>query len=520
MIAKQSGRFPSQASSGLANLSVVHPYDRQPSASRADGLVDSVISMIWRRRAMVIAYTLLTIPLALVYLVCATPLYTSSASLLLQHNALKLLHDGTPEAAAPDNNDFLYTQQRVITSTPVLAAALASPGVRDTAVLRGQTNGLAILRKGVSVDVGKKDQLITVSFDSARPNDGVLLVSAIVNSYMKFNASLRQDSSNEILQALKQEKAQRTAEIVQQSKELLAFGEAHGVSSNDGKGDVNAQRLQALSDALTAARLARVDAQSEFDQITTDLAADPVKAKKVEAFAKSSGTMLPSSADDALIRQQMLALKAKQVELEQTFMPNHPAVVALQRRIDELDIAYAAGVKHRLNAALVREADLQKSFDEQQKVRFERASAQDEYNRRAAEVDGSRKLIEVLDTRIKEAALTEDGGIPSVTTIDPPRASDYPTKPDKARMLLLAMLAGFAAGSAIAIGKEWGQVRVTTQSVSISLGVPVIGELPLLTPQSNAAAHGQPLLIDTSSQVSEACRQLHEALSVAPPVGR
>ena len=526
MLMKHSAQYPDDQSgdhTGRANLSVIQQHAGHgfgPAAHRAEGLIDSLAAMLWKRRKLVAACAALALPVWLVYIVCSTPLYTTSASLLIQPKAVKFLSDGTPQVAAPDNDDYLYTQQRVIGSTPVLAAALASPNVRDIQSLSGHGSALAILRKTLDIEVGKKDQLITISFDSAKPSDGVTLVAAVVDAYTKFNASLRRNSSTEILGVLKEEKAQRDAEYLKQSNDLLTFSEQHRLGSDETHGDVDSQRLQALSDALTAARLERVNAESAYDEVALGLANDPARAKKVNDFLKASGSLLPSSGDDAIIRQEMLALKNRQVELQQTFMPNHPSVMAIQKKIDELDIAYAAGTKHRLDAAKVRETDLQRSFDEQQKIGFERDAQRDEYNRRRGEIERSAKLVETLDNRIKEVALTEDGGIPTVQTIDPPRASDAPTKPEKAKTIVMALIGGLLIGCMLAISKEWGQVRVSTQSVAVTLGVPVLGELPQLSAHSTAAAHGQKLLIDSGSQVSQACRMLHESLIRSEVAGR
>ena len=524
MLMKQSGHYPNQGpniASGLANLSMVqHGSERGQSAHRAEGIIDSLAAMLWKRSKLIATCAALAVPLWTIYLCCSTPLFTAQASLLLQPKAVRFLNDGTQQLAAPDNNDYLFTQQRVITSTPVLAAALASGDVRTLDTLRGRGNALSILRKGIDVEVGKKDQLITISFDTAKPSDGVAIVGAVVDAYCKFNASLRRNSGTEILSVLKDEKAQRDSEYLTQSKDLLAFSEANGLSGDTTHGDVDNQRLHALGDALTAARLERVNAESAYDEVAAALAADPAQAKKVEAFLKTSGSVLPTIGDDTIIREQVLAYKAQQVGLEQAYGSKHPAVLAIQKKIDELGIAYAAGTKHRLNAATVREKDLQKSFDEQQKIGFEREAKQDEYNRRRSELDRSAKLVDMLDNRMKEVALTEDGGIPSVQTIDPPRASDVPTKPEKTKSLAIALIAGLLIGSMLAIAKEWGHLRVSTQSVSIALGVPVLGELPQLTAHSTTAAHGQKLLIDSGSQVTQACRMLHEALQRSETAGR
>jgi capsular exopolysaccharide synthesis family protein len=487
---------------------------------RTDAIIDSIAHILWRQRRLVAVTTVACFCAAAAYLLIATPLYTTTARLLLQRNAPKFIHDGEGQAPVPDNDDYLFTQQQVITSTPVLASALAAPGVRDIAPLRHHTNALAILRKQVDVEVGKKDELVSVSFDSANPADGTLLVNAIVDAYTRFNAGLRRNNNSDILAVLRDEKAQRDSELDAKSKDLLAFAQSHALNETDDKSNVTQQRLEGLTEALSLARLETVNAQSANDEVTLALASDPAREKKVADFLRSSGSILPSSSDDSVIRQQMLALKAQQVDLQQRFMPNHPYLIAIQKRIDELDTAFAAGIIHRLQVAKQREADLQRSFDQQQAIAFDQAQQKAEYDRRSAEVATLQKLVETLDNRIKEVALTEDGGIPSVTVIEPARASDAPTKPESARTLALALIAGVLMGGALALVRDWRDAQGRASEIHVNLGLPVLGELPPLTEEHSQATRDHKILIDSGSHVAEACQMLRAALENTGVEGR
>jgi succinoglycan biosynthesis transport protein ExoP len=514
VLARQNVNLPYRSASSDLSVAVVH------GTPRTDALVDSILHILWRRRRLVVASSIICVLLAGAYLLVATPLYTTTARLMLQRNAPKFIHDGVSQSPVPDNDNYLFTQQQVITSTPVLAAALGTPGVHDIRSLHHRSDALAILRRQVNVEVGKKDELLTISFDSANPADGTLLVGAIVDAYTHFNAGLRRTSDSDMLSVLQDEKAQRDKELADKSKDLLTFGQTHGLNVSDDKSNVTEQRLEGLTQALTAARLETINAQSADDEVAQGLASDPDRAKKVAAFLKSSGSILPSSSDDSIIRQEMLVLKARQVELEQRFMPNNPSVVAVQRRIDQLDIAFAAGVEHRLQVAKQHEADLQRSFDQQQSLSFDQAAQKSEYDRRSAEVATLQKLVETLDNRIKEVALTEDGGIPSVTVIEPPRASDAPTKPESARTLLLALLGGLGLGGALAVVRDWHDPRVGSHHVPVDLGVPILGELPPLTEDYSTITRGQKILIDNGLNVPQVCRMLQNMLDAIGIHGR
>ena len=158
MLARQQSNLPARSESTGLSVSVVH------GTPRTDALIDSVAHILWRGRRIVVLCAGIAVFAAAAYLLMATPLYTTTARLLLQRNAPKFIRDGQGQAPVPDNDNFLFTQQQVITSTPVLAAALAAPGVHDIQALNHRTNALAILRKQVDVEVGKKDELVSISF--------------------------------------------------------------------------------------------------------------------------------------------------------------------------------------------------------------------------------------------------------------------------------------------------------------------------------------------------------------------
>jgi polysaccharide biosynthesis transport protein len=514
VLLRQNTNLAIRSQSSPLSVSVVN------GTPRTDAIIDSIAHILWRQRRLVAVTTVACFCAAVAYLLIATPLYTTTARLLLQRNAPKFIHDGEGQAPAPDNDDYLFTQQQVITSTPVLASALATPGVPGIQPLIHHSNALAILRKQVVVEVGKKDELVSISFDSANPADGTLLVNAIVDAYTRFNAGLRRNNSSDMLAVLRDEKSQRDSELDVKSRDLLAFAQAHSLNETDDKSNVTQQRLEGLTEALSLARLETVNAQSADDEVTLALGSDPDRAKKVAEFLRSSGSILPSSSDDSVIRQEMLALKAQQVDLQQRFMPNHPYLIAIQKRIDELDIAFAAGIIHRLQVAKQREADLQRSFDQQQTIAFAQAQQKAEYDRRSAEVATLQKLVETLDNRLKEVALTEDGGIPSVTVIEPARASDAPTKPESARTLALALIMGLVLGGGMALVRDWKHAQGRAREIPINLGVPVLGELPPLTEEHSHVTRDHKILIDSGSHVAEACQMLHAALENAGVDGR
>ena len=92
---------------------------------------------------------------AVLYLLFATRYYTGSAKLFVQQSGPNVL--GEVQRNAQDNQAFLFTQREMMSSTPVVAMALGTPGIRELKTFDGLENTFAYFKDHLSVEVGKRD---------------------------------------------------------------------------------------------------------------------------------------------------------------------------------------------------------------------------------------------------------------------------------------------------------------------------------------------------------------------------
>ena len=127
------------------------------------------------------------------------------ARLFVQQPPTKVNEESRP---AQENENFLYTQREVITSTPVVAMTLGTPGIRDLKTFAGEDNLFQYLKKNLSVEVGKKDDLLSVQFDTPYREGGWTLrqvvhhlADAHVNAYVRFKLALTEACTNSVKHA-------------------------------------------------------------------------------------------------------------------------------------------------------------------------------------------------------------------------------------------------------------------------------------------------------------------------------
>jgi capsular exopolysaccharide synthesis family protein len=411
-----------------------------------------------------------------------------------------------------DDGAFLFTQREIVRSTPVLAIALNNLG--DLKTFHGERNRFTFLRKELGVEVGKKDELITVSMQSANPDEATKIVAAVVDGYLEFQTKQKRSTAADVLNILRDEKNRRETELDQRVRTLQEFRKTQGLLSTDAdKAQVMLERLKSLSDALNAARVETLNAKAAYEDCSSTIMTDSRKAREVTELRYSSSFSVLSPADEQLIRTELFSYEARLHDAKRQYGINHPSVRLLQGRVDQLQVTYAAAVVRRYDQAKSKEADLAALLEKQQQEAIVEQNKAAEYARLQSEVDRVQKQLDLLDGRMKEVNFADDTGAPSITVLEPARAEDKPTFPSASKTLALAMMVGLVSGMGFACIRDRHDYPLkSARQIRQALGTRVIGLIPRMTKR------GRVLETDPSSDVAESCRALYNVIadSISP----
>jgi len=130
------------------------PHDRlaaydEPARGAGDAgqeeVSDPLFAMVWRRRWTVLVVTLLCLVSGGLYLLKATPIFTSSSRLYVEQSGPRIMSD--QQSGAPKSGSFLYTQAQLLTSTPILNQAIEAGKLKSFKSFDGVDNLLAYLKK-------------------------------------------------------------------------------------------------------------------------------------------------------------------------------------------------------------------------------------------------------------------------------------------------------------------------------------------------------------------------------------
>jgi succinoglycan biosynthesis transport protein ExoP len=493
----------------------------------SEGPSRAVLVVLWRRRWVLLTTVMLTLAVAAGYLAVATPIYTSSSSVYIEQNGTKILTD--TQGLMTKSDSFLYTQAEIIKSAPILSAALEKVDARQMKTFEHVDNIVAWLQLGkvFSAEVGKKDDVVTVSLDSAYPQEAAEVVNSIVDAYMTAQGARKKTTAAEMLKVLQLEKDKRYVELSDKIAAMLKFKVENGsLSFQADKSNIILERLAKLSDSLTELELDTGRIKSEYEASQAILG-NPAQIRAfVEDLQTRSNNAGDKQYDDA--RSELLRYQTMLYTISDTNGENSRYAQNLRATVKGLDEALAekereiaeqrvSSLQQELKVARADEDVVRIAFQAQKKEALELNSKEAELSRLEDEAQRTEKQCGDLDNRIKEVTVnSEDSGALNIQVVQVAAVEEKPTKPRKSLVMASALLIGLLVGSGLALLWDWVDQRIRTPDEAIeSLGVEMLGVVPLINHIKTQPGRGQYVHLEPRSAVAEAYRTVRTAVHFA-----
>jgi capsular exopolysaccharide synthesis family protein len=452
---------------------------------------ENFLQIILCHRWTILLTTILCLAVTFLYLFKATPIYTSISRIYVEQNGPMIVSEY--EGIMNQSQNYLHTQGELIRSNPIVTDAINDSKAKDFKTFTDVDNVVAYVKKNLDVEVGKKDDIITVSFDSPYPVEAAQIVNAVVQSYVKYQSSQKRSTVSEVRKIFQKEKVDRDKELSERLDKLLEFTRENSIVSLDNQGgNVIFDRLAKLSTELTSAQLNSLNAKADYEAVKS-MENDPFKIKQFASASSTAGVQVFVNDTE---NQLQAELRAAEIELKNTryhCTEDHPAVKAIKAKIDrikqELDHqarefadSYIEVMRLRWKTAMEREDELQKSFDTQFQASRELGIKETELSVLQSEVRRTERLCEILDNRIKDLNVTQDVGALNISILEVARPSDKPSKPQKAKYLAITLVLGLTLGGGLAVLRDALDYRLrSTDEISSILGIPVLGVVPTMS---------------------------------------
>ena len=327
---------------------------------------------------------------------------------------------------------------------------------------------------GLSVVRVPNSRLIEVRFAAQNPQLAAQVVNAHLQNYVEQNFRSKYDATTQASNWLSSELEELRIKVEKSEDARLAYERENQIWQIDEKQDITTQKLGDLSRAATEAQ--------------TDVAQ---KEALYRMAISGNVDALPAALNNGVV-QDLLRRKSQldqdYAEAINQYGPNFPKVLRLaaQQREVDADLASARktmvqSVEEDYNTARGHLALLQEALDKQKAEANDLAEKLVQYHILQHDADSNKQLYDGLLQKLKEAGITAGLRSSNIRVVDPALVPTTPSRPQKAKNILLALIVGLVGGIGLAIFREYldNTVKSPTDIEGLT-GLPSLAVVPFL----------------------------------------
>ncbi|MGB2645590.1 MAG: polysaccharide biosynthesis tyrosine autokinase [Candidatus Acidiferrum sp.] len=443
-----------------------------------------------------------------------------------------------------DQDNYIETQSRILTSETLALQTIRSSGLGARAEYsspNGPSEALAIgslenqkrppelgaFLGSLSVKRVPNSQLLDVSFESTDPQFAARIVNEHIKNFQEQNIRSRYDETTRATAWLHDELDELKIKVQQSEDKRIAYERQNQIWTLDDKQNITTQRLADINKALT-------DAQE-----------DRMKKEALYEFAKAGGASgVPQLRDNPVMQGLIQKRQATQEEYNDAlsqYGPNFPKVQRLQQLLKDIDQQLQKEKSDSLDhiesdfrEARQREELLTQALDQQKSEANVMAERLVEYNILTREAEANKTLYDGLMTKLKEVGISAALQSSNIRVVDPAMIPTFPSRPAKARNIVLAFLVGLVGGIGLALMREYLDNTVKTpDDIETLARLPSLAVVPQfadangngnrkrLLPGISTNGHDKRIELVAQhlpkSQMSEAFRALRTSLLLSQP---
>jgi polysaccharide biosynthesis transport protein len=534
-------------------------HTADPAGSTGPGLAElhfqQLVSILRRRRGMIIATAVIGTTLVFVASLMIPPRYTAKAQIVLETQAINS-SDGKPAFAQPDEEAALQTHIAALTSRAHLERVIDSlsedPDFRAAASWApkqarwiGDTLWLkfgARLREAVAqllASAWPQDEsptdpalrldkfesrlnvyqehgshVIAVGFTSTNPEQAALTANRLAQLYIANEDERKRAQADRSLSWLDKRLPQVKGELEQADTAVQNYRMEHGLPDPH-RTDPSDQNLADLTRQLTSA-------ESEYAQRQAKLASVrdlQRRGSAVEGLVKN----LDSPAHAELLQREVAVLQS-QADIAGTLGEEHPKTQHLAAELQEVRRKLSNEVELAIDGV---KNEVQIAHDQVNSIRERLAKLQaangqaQQAEPRLRELEGNAAAVgqvyEGLLQRREQLRAQQGAVLPDLRMLSVASPPDRPSSYSPLFFILPSLIVFSIGGGLLAVTVErLDRGLRSDQDVNAALGIPCIGFVPLIRRKGKTRPH-EYLLQNPFAAYAEAIRSVVAALQLAAP---
>ncbi|HVL79381.1 MAG TPA: polysaccharide biosynthesis tyrosine autokinase [Sphingomicrobium sp.] len=487
----------------------------------------ALVRIITHWRWLILSAVILGIAAAVIITLLTTPMYRAKVTLEVNPPSVEILDENTRDRGIAQSNwDFVATQVGLLASRSVAERAAQDLNLANNPEFVG-TGGdpstrlnIAASRVagGLRVRAPDQGQLIEFTYESESPQLAAQVANAIAEAFINSNLQRRYEASAYARTFLERQIAKTRGDLERSERQLVSYAQAQGII-NTASGDSGApgsdanslqgQSLVALNDALATATARRVAAEGAY------------------RAASAAGATTEVTEGSQHLRQARAALEAEYQEKRTMMKPEHPEMLSLRSRIDELGrqisretsqvtSARVNSLAAEYRAAVAAERALQGRVAALKGSVLDLRGRSIQYTILQRDVDTNRALYDALLQRYKEVGVAGGIGAAPISIVDRAEPPGGPFKPNLPLNLAFGLGLGLIGGVGAAVGLEFVNDTIKSRDdVRNKLGLACLGAVPKTVGKTSFVDD----LRDPGSMVSEAYSAVVAALRFSTDSG-
>lgn len=448
----------------------IKPQSIQRFGGRSDGTDTDVvgfIGIIRRNLGRILLATLATLALAGAYLATTVPLYTATATVLIDPRQRKTVENEVVIGGLGSDLALVESQVPVISSDTVLKRAVESlskdpntdfrpqgsqtgPLEKVKEMIRGprpvpEPFGAALeeLKRCLIVKRAPKTYVVDIEVTTASPERSAAAANAIAEAYKSDQQAAKTDEAVRANQMIDARLGELTEQVRRGEIRIDDFKKANKIVSSEG-GSLNEQQLGKLSSELASARAVAAEAKARLEQTNQILK------------GKSSADLLPEAMKSPVIqrlREQSAQVSRREAALSSQLQSKHPVLVEVRSQMKEINnqiqaelVRVSQSAKGESAVATAREKELVRIIEEAKADVGRTNTAQIKLRELEREVEASRDLLKAFLARAKETQEQKNLSTAEARVISEATPPNRPSKPGRILILSLALLSGLGLG--------------------------------------------------------------------------
>jgi len=529
-------RKPGEALSVIPAPSVL-PWEPVP---RDPHLLDYLI-ILRKHQWLILTFLLTVVTVVTIASFKMKPVYEAAARVEVdkEAQAMQPFPDSNSYDEFEDSEAYIETQTKILQSETLALMTIKSMDLARYSELGGSPNAIASQHAGpspqrpailgaflgrLSVKRVPNTRLIEVHFEAEDPQLAAQVVNAHLQNYVEENFRSKYDATTQASSWLSAELEELRIKVEKSDDARIAYERENQIWQIDEKQDITTQKLGDLSKAVT-------DAQMDVAQ------KEAYYRMAVSGNVDALPTYRNSEVASALLKRQS-ELDEQYAEALDQYGPNFPKVLRLAAQQKELQQNLAdarksvtESVEAEFNTARSHVALLQEALEKQKADANNLAEKLVQYHILQHDAESNKQLYDGLLQKLKEAGITAGLRSSNIRVVDPALAPTGPSRPQKARNILLAFLVGLVGGIGLALFREYLDNTVKSpDDIETLTGLPSLAVVPALpsgnpvrgrfsrlareaAPQSASGSRVELMsYVQPKSQISEAFRALRTSL--------